>query len=382
MSAIDVTGVAIVEPATRPFFRPATLLVAVVSVGLLLLAARHVIDEGYLRKDIAALEARDAWRSGGWLSQVVLRIVSFLPGRDLRESVLSLIAAVAAGAMFGALYDRLRRNGWIVISAILLLLAIGLHAGELYTVTASSRAIPVYLAFAALIPAIRSLEDVGDVQSAIALGLLLPLLLLASPITTPLILLLAIGAALADPDGRRDPRAFAAMLLVALLPTLIVMAGIFGFLVQAGLDPADALAPYVATYSSFRIGDVAGSFAALVVYAPVLLVPIAYCVWPGLPDRRRIVSALAVITLPLYLVAARSVINTAMTAIVPPLALIAAFVSWVAVVRLPIGLRVFALAMLVLSAVLSWSVTGLWDDPAWKAALLNFIPSFDLRPGI
>jgi hypothetical protein len=63
-----------------------------------------------------------------------------------------------------------------------------------------------------------------------------------------------------------------------------------------------------------------------------------------------------------------------MTAIVPPLALIACFVSWLATVRLPTVLRVFALAMLALSAALSWTHPELWEDPAWKAALLSVVP--------
>src|SRR3569623_2314707 len=154
---------------------------------------------------------------------------------------LLLLAAVAAGLTFGVLYERMRAHGGLAIGAVLVLLARGLHAGVLYTITAQSRAIPLYIAIAALIPAIRSMEEVGDVQAAIGLGLLLPLLLLASPSITPLILPLALGIALANPDGRRDPRAFVAMLLVALLPTVIVAIGNLGYLAQARFSVADAL---------------------------------------------------------------------------------------------------------------------------------------------
>lgn len=365
--------------------RPATVLAALVSMAIFMLLARHVVDAGYLRKDIAALQAGDAWHTGGWLSQVVLRVVALLPETQLQQTVLSVIASVASGVALGVLYDRLRANGWFAAGAVLTLLAVGLHAGGLYTLTASSRAIPLYIAFAALIPAIRSMEDVGDVQSAIGLGLLMPLLLLASPITTPLILPFAVGAALADRDGRRDARAFVAMLLVALLPTLIVALGIIGFLVQSGFDLALALVPYAQAYSSFAWGDWRGSFGGLLAFAPVLFVPLVYCVWPNLPERRHVFSALAVVLLPLYLALARTVLNTIMTPIVPALALIACLVSWLAVVRLPMALRVAALALLALSAVLSWTQTGVWDDPEWKAALFNTPPAlgnFALRPGV
>jgi hypothetical protein len=175
------------------------------------------------------------------------------------------------------------------------------------------------------------------------------------------------------------------MLLVAVLPTLIVAIGIIGFLAQSGFDLALALVPYVRAYSSVKWGDWWGSLGGLVIYAPVLIVPLAYCVWPNLPERRHVFSALAIIVLPLYLVLARTVLNTTMTAIVPPMAMIACFVSWLAVVRLPTALRVLALAMLALAAVLSWTQTSIWDDPEWKAALFNTPPAlsnFALRPGV
>src|SRR3569623_2246151 len=261
MSAIDAGPLPVVG---KRFFRPATVLTALVSVTLMLLAARYVIEMGYLRKDIIALEAGDAWKSGGWLSQGVLRVVSLVPDRLLRLTTLALISAVAAGLTFGLLYERMRAHGWQSIGAVLVLLALGLHAATLYTITAQSRATPLYIAIAALIPAIRSMEEVGDVQAAIGIGLILPLLLLASPTTTPLLLPLAVGIALANPDARRDPRAFAAMLLVALLPTLIVAIGILGFLAQAGFDLADALMTYVNTYRGLHAGDPVPSLLALV----------------------------------------------------------------------------------------------------------------------
>src|SRR3569623_3328320 len=219
---------------------------------------------------------------------------------------LLLLAAVAAGLTFGLLYERMRAHGWQSIGAVLVLLALGLHAATLYTITAQSRAIPLYIAIAALIPAIRSMEEVGDVQAAIGIGLLIPLLLLASPTTAPLILPLAVGIALANPDARRDPRAFAAMLLVALLPTLIVAIGILGFLAQAGFDLADALMTYVNTYRGLHAGDPVPSLLALVAFAPVGLVPLVYCVYPGLPEKRHVVSALLIVGFPLYLVVVRT----------------------------------------------------------------------------
>ena len=247
MSLADTPGprpaVTIPVHTSRPLLRPSTAIVALAAMALLLFLAQHVIDAGYLRWDVEALQNGAAWRTGDWLTQVVLRVVGFLPLTAWRQVALSFLAAIVAGLVYGVLYDRLRANGWFVWGALCLVGAVLFHAGALYTVTASSLAIPLLIAVGAIIPAIRSLEEVGDVQSAIGLSLLLPLLLLASPVATLLILPISLGAALADPDGRSDPRAFVAMLLVAILPTIIVAIGIVGFLAQAKLEVADALLP-------------------------------------------------------------------------------------------------------------------------------------------
>lgn len=378
MTTADIAFAVPQTPARRPLWRPATVAVTVLALSAFLFVAQHVIDAGFLRRDVAALQAGEAWKTGGWLSQLVLRVVGLIPDLSLQQSALSLLAAVTAGLLFGVLYHRMRANGWFWLGSIVTLVALATHAEVLYAITAASRGLPLFFAFAALIPAIRSIEEVGDVQAAIGLGLLMPLLLLASPITAALILPFAVGAALSDPDGRRDPRAFVAMLLVALLPTIIVAIGILGFLAQAGLDVAEALLPYVATYGNLHIGDLAGSVSALVVFAPVLLVPLLYCIWPNV-ENRHIFSALAVIVLPLYLAVARTVFTTQMQAFVPAVALLAAFASWLAFVRLPFMLRAFALVMLVLSVVLSWLQVGYWDDPDWKAALFSMLPPTGLR---
>lgn len=389
MSVADLsTRPAVIVPASkpRPMLRPSTIAISLAATVVLLWLAQYVIDAGYLRKDIEALQQGEAWRTGGWLTQVVLRIVGLLPQIEWQQITLSLVAALVAGMMYGLLYDRLRASGWFAVGAMALVATIGLHVGALYTVTASSRAIPLLIAVGALIPAIRTLEDVGDVQAAIGLSLLLPLLLLASPLTTLLILPIAIGAALADPDGRRDPRAFVAMLLVAILPTIIVAIGIVGFIAQARLEVADALLPYINTYADLHLGDVWGSLGALATYAPAMAIPLAYCLWPRLPERRHVLSALAVVALPAYLAIARVIVNTTMTPLTPSVAFLAAFVSWLAVVRLPFVLRLLALVLLVAGTALSWVPHGFWDDPAWKAALFNAAPAglggLELRPGL
>ena len=97
--------------------RLVVVAVSLTAMFVFLWLAERVIQSGYVRRDIALLEAGDAWRRGGWLSQLVLWLVGFLPERNLRQTALSLLGAVAGGALVGMLYGRLRANGWFAIGA-------------------------------------------------------------------------------------------------------------------------------------------------------------------------------------------------------------------------------------------------------------------------
>jgi hypothetical protein len=351
--------------------RPAVIAVTLTALFCFLFVAQHVIDAGFIRRDIAALQAGEEWKTGGWLSQLVLNAVGVIRDLELQQLILSLAAASVAGVLMGVLYVRLRRNGWFIVGALVVLVAIGGHALVLYAISAASRSIPLYFALAAMIPVIRHLEDVGDVQSAIGLGLMMPLLLLAGPSTTPLVLVFALGAALANKDARQDSRAFFAMLLVAVLPTVIVGIAIVGFAAQARLDIVGVLLPYLPAYSSVAIGDWQGALLRLFIYAPVMVVPIVYCFAPRLPEKRHVWSALAVVVLPTYLAVGNAIFPWNIPLHAPAVALLATFASWLAVVRLSLLLRMAAIMLLLAATAASWSQNTYWHDAEWTAALFS-----------
>jgi hypothetical protein len=351
--------------------RIVTFAVMLAALLAFLWIAEKVMEAGYVRRDIVALQSGDAWRHGGWLSQIVLTLVGLLPGEKLQDLVLSLTSAAAAGVAIGLLYHRLRATGWIAIGALLLVVALGSNALVLYSVTAASRSIPIFVALAALIPAIRALESVGDVQSAISLGLTMPLLLLAGPATAPLILPLAIASALADPDGRHDPRAFVAMILVAVLPSVIVGIGIVGFAAQAGLSVPAVLRSYVTGYATNGVGDWLRALVQLVSFAPVMLVPLAYCVLPSRREPKQIWSALAVVGLPFYLALASVAFPWGLPSWAPTVALLATFSIWLAAARLSLSLRLAALVLLLASLAISGTNGVFWRDPDWREGLIH-----------
>jgi hypothetical protein len=174
------------------------------------------------------------------------------------------------------------------------------------------------------------------------------------------------------------------MLLVAIIPALIVAVGVIGFVAQSGIGVENVLLPYIGTYGALKLGDVRESLGVLFTFAPVAIVPILYCAWPNLPEKRHMGSALAVVAMPVYLAIARMVFSSSMQPFVPAVALLAAYVSWLCVVRLPTLLRVVAIVMLAVAVVVSWTQTAFWDDAAWKVALFSRLDSgnLGLRPGV
>jgi len=111
--------IVVVVPAGRSVgSRIVTFAVMLAALLIFLWIAEKVMEAGYLRRDIVALETGDAWRHGGWLSQLVLTLVGLLPGERLQEVVLSLTSAAVAGVALGGLYHRLRATGWIAAGAL------------------------------------------------------------------------------------------------------------------------------------------------------------------------------------------------------------------------------------------------------------------------
>jgi hypothetical protein len=176
-----------------------------------------------------------------------------------------------------------------------------------------------------------------------------------------------VACALADPDARRDIRAFFAMLLVALIPTVIVAAGVIGFGVQAGLEVGHIVAPYVTAYLPEPTESLGDSLKTFVLLAPAALVPIAYCLTPG-PDKK-IWSALAVVALPLYMAIGKAFFAFTFPVWLPAEVLLAALASWLAVVRLSFPMRLTALALLFVSAITSWTIDPHFGEAEWLAAL-------------
>jgi hypothetical protein len=297
--------------------------------------------------------------SGAWLTDLVALALGMLSLPWPMPIMLSVFSACAVGALLAWLYSRLRFNNWSPATALWLVGGLAAHPVIVAAVETDHATIPLMLACAVVVPAVRRLESVGDVQAEMGFGLMLPILFLAGPATAPLIPLLAVFGACSDPTARHDSRAFVAMLLVAVLPSLLVLIGLFGM-----LGTARSLGAFVGIYRDWYTAGPQGGddlrrigASVAVTILPFSLLTIAYCLRD---DRRRQVwSAIAVPALPFYVAAGAATFSWPLAPTVPTAVLLAAYASWLSVARLTPTFRALAILLLLCSTLAGWGIPAL-----------------------
>jgi len=333
--------------STRRWLVPAAILVVAVPLWLALSS-----DAGHQAFDISP-----GGGEGAWLTRLLTWTLGTALGLPFpMTAMLTAISAAFVGVLLLWLYRRLIYNSWPGIEAVAVITGLALNAVVIGAVTYDHNAIPAAIACAALVPAIRRLESVGDVQAEMSFGLVLPLLFLARPTTAMLIPILAAFGAISDPTARSDRRAFIAMFLVAVMPSLLIVAGLVGLLGGTEAEHLfrdvyiDAFRPRLLGYEDARAFLVPAGIAIL----PFAVVTSGYCLNP---DRRRQPwSAVTVIALPIGFLAGAVLFSWPITPATPILVFLAGFASWLSVARLsPIFRRVSA-ALLILAAAASWTL--------------------------
>lgn len=347
----------------RDWAVPAGLLVAV----FLLLIGGNLAGNGALGQvDPAGALALPGWEHGSLLRVLVVWIASWLVIIDA-NTALALVYVMMAGVAAVLAYRFLRVSDWPAVQALVALALVASHGLLIYATTTTSAEFLVLLAAAALIPAQRRLEAVGDVQSIINYGLTLPLLLMAGPPLAALIPLLVLAVPFREAEARQKPQVFAAMLLVAFVPTLIITTGVWAMAARAGIG-IDVLArPFVELFVPVR-RPVALMMALLATTAPVGL---ALVIHGAVPDRRRKpLTTLIAVALPLYLAIGNSLFDWRLAVWTPAAVMMATVLGWLCATRVRPWMRWLVLAMLLVSSLASWLLAPLWADPAWLDGLL------------
>lgn len=351
-------------PSRSIFVVPAGMLVAC----LLLLIGGNLAGNG----GFAPVVLTDAVAVPGWEQGSLLRVLSvwvagwFTFALD-PDTALVLVYVGMASLAAAVAYGALRGSDWPALPALLLLALMATHGIVLSSVTLATHELLLLLAAGTLIPAARRLEAVGDVQSIINYGLTLILLLLAGPPLAALIPLLVLAVPFREAEARQKPSVFGAMLLVAVVPTLIIMVGVIAMAAQAGLSLTVLVQPFVDAFVRAN-SPVALPVVLMLVAAPIGLIVIMHSV---LPDRRRkVATSLLTVLLPAYLLVGNSVFAWGLAPWLPAAALLATTLGWLCATRLRHWQQWLALALLAFGNLGSWAVTSIWADPDWLAALL------------
>ncbi|UJW86653.1 hypothetical protein [Devosia sp. SL43] len=352
----------VLPQAKRDWAVPAGLLVAI----FLLVVGGNLAGNGVPTHRVPIGDALPGWEDGSLFSVLAVWIASWL-GFVGTDTALVLVYVLLASISALLSYRFLRVSDWPAMQALFAVALIVSHGVLLYAVTTASPEFLIILAIGALIPAQRRLEAVGDVQAIINYGLTLPLLLMAGPSVAALILLLVLAVPFREPEARQKPQVFAAMLLVAVVPALIIIAGVLAMAGRAGIGIDVLAGPFIAAFQpSGR--SLLPMLMLLAATAPVALILLAHAV---VPDRRRkLLTTLIALALPLYLAVGNSQFDWQLAAWTPAAVMMATVVGWLCTTRLRPWMRWLTLGLLLASSAASWLLSPLWADPAWLDGLM------------
>lgn len=354
----------------RDWAVPAGLLVAL----FMLLIAGNLAGNGALVEAVAQASTLPGWERGSLLRVLAVWVASWL----VVEAALVLLFVLMASVGAFVAYRFLRVSDWPPVQALVALALLASHGVLIYATTTASAEFLVLLAAAALIPAQRRLEAVGDVQSIINYGLTLPLLLMAGPPLAALIPFLVLAVPFREAEARQKPQVFAAMLLVAFVPTLIIITGVWAMAGRVGIGIDVLVQPFAELFGVVR-RPVALMMALLAATAPVALVLVIHGI---IPDRRRKpLTTLIALALPLYLAIGNSLFDWQLAPWTPAAAMMATALGWLCATRVRPWMRWLVLAMLLVSSLASWFLARLWAAPEWLDGLLP-IQLYGLRIAI
>lgn len=342
---------------------PAGLLVAT----FLLVIGGNLAGNGVLTHPAIGAAAIPGWEQGSLLRVLAVWMASWFGFLVDADTGLVLVYVVFASIGAIALYRALRGSDWPAFQALLALCLIAGQGMLVYSVTTASPEFLMMLAAGVLIPARRRLEAVGDVQSVINYGLTLPLLLMAGPPLAALIPLLVFAVPLREPEARRKPQVFGAMLLVAIVPVLIIIAGVWAMAARAGLGIDIFVAPFAAAFAPASHPPTR-AMLLLATTAPVALILIAHLV---VPDRRRkLLATLLALLLPIYVLVGNSVLDWKLAPWTSAAVMLACAMGWLSSTRLRPWMRWLALGLLLASLLAGWLLARLWAEPAWLDGLM------------
>ena len=342
-------------------------LIGLTTAMILLILGGNLAGNGAFDRPVAVDDILLQWEKGSLLQGLIDWLAGWFAGLvDLRTGV-ALIYVVVAAMAAAALFRQFLASDWPVPRAVLAVMLVLSHPMMLQAVTTAGPEFMIVVTAALLIPGRRGLEAVGDAQSVINYGLILPLLLLSGPALAALIPFLLLAVPLPDPEARRRPAAFLAMLLIGIVPVLIVVLGVSVIAARAGIGPDAFIAPFMRTFAPDH-SALLGPLLLMALCAPVGFAAVLHAV---IPDRRRkIFTSMMVLAVPLYLAVGNSLFAFNQSQWVAAAAFLAAALGWLGATRVREWMQWLVVALLLAGSAASWWLATLWSQPGWLEGLM------------
>ena len=299
-----------------------------------------------------------------WISLLVVGALHALPGAWNLHAALVLVSSLGAALSLGLLFRVMQSDRWKVWEAVSLLALVAVQPLVIYLTVNANESIPFALAFGTLVYAANRLDVTGDVQSQMTFGLFLPLLALVRPEVAVFIPVLAFLVPMRDRTARHDIRAFAALFLVSILPTFLVLFSLYCLVSSLDASPAEFLRLYLQPVSS--LGPSPGAVLEAELYPMLYLTPLvvfmlAYTLLVE-QGRRHAGGAFVAIALPAMLAGANALFGWGVDFRMPAAVLIATGASWIASTELAAMGRKGAILALFLCAVAGWGAPMVRGD--------------------
>ncbi len=363
-------------------------VVGLACLVLFAVAADRMLGANYLPGLIASVwvsGARPSAIGGQWLVALLLDLAHRVPGAG--PELLVALTVVTGAAIMGGFAAMLRRRHWAIWEAALAPMLLALHPVMLWLATTGQPALLATLMVAILILSVDRAEAIGDAQSLMGLGLAAALLFLTSPnaiyVALPVLTLLPVAL-----RGMDSAAAALSLLLLAIIPSIVVVGGILIATVAVGLDasavmrlwaaplhgstaPAQLAAPFLVAFGGRFVASFRVMLWLSVAAMPTVLVVALRLVLRSAERARPTTALLTLLLVPF----GGAMAMLAMHQNTPIIAIgyaMAASMAWATTVRLS---RLERLAWLVMMAAgdvavlfLPWVWTG--GNGAWLRALM------------
>lgn len=326
-----------------------------------------------------------AQAGGQWLVVFLVLLLRQVPG--LGPEALAGVTVLTGALLVGGLTRVLLRRGWRPIGVGLFVIALVLNPLVLMAATMGQAPLLTAGVFAAVVLCARRLEEIGDVQAQMSMGLILALFAITDQNAVYFIAAVLFWLPVIYRDITDMRSAVAAYLLVG-LPPVIMLSTVFytqqvltdepiGRLLAIWSTPLHGAGEeavhyeWTARFGGRFLGSLVAMLVAAVILCPMVLAPLLRLPFSR-AERAAPGTAFIAVTVPLLAGAAATFFWHTTGVLTFLLCLLTGVAVWMATVRVPRYFRALVIMIMMASLPVAWLTPTPWIEAerrAWRASL-------------